>query len=333
MKDTPPHPVWKSSLPLARLTSSDWQNLGVAAFLFTLGFCLFHFLGNTSDAERWGRSALGWMIHRWNDSGIAMGSGDYSHGFLVPLASLYVVRSLRKELLMAPKKVTPAALVFVVGALLLHYLGVKAQQTRLSLFALIGLIWSVPFYLYGWQVAKRLIFPCSFLIFAVPLNFLTGLSTHLRHINADVSASILRGLGLDVKAVGTGIFGPPHYNQFSELKLDVADPCSGIRSLTAMMALTAIYGYLVMKGFWRKWALFLAGIPLAMAGNVFRIVIIGILSEAINTEIATGLPHDYAGFLVFGMAIALMVGVSILLNKDFKQMGAAWKRNLASKRI
>ena len=333
MKANPLKEVWRSSYPLARLHAADWKNLAIVSVLITFGFSLFHFLGNTADAERWGRSALTWMVQRWKDSGISMGSGDYSHGFLVPLASLYVVWTQRKELLMAPKRVTPAALVFVIGALLLHYVGVKAQQTRLSLFALIGLIWSVPFYLYGWQVAKRLLFPCAFLIFAVPLNFLTGLSSQLRLINADVSASILRGLGLDVKAVGTGIFGPPHYNQFSELKLDVADPCSGIRSLTAMMALTAIYGYLVMKGFWRKWALFLAGIPLAMAGNIFRIVIIGILSEAISTKLATGLFHDYAGFLVFGIAIVLMVGVSILLNKDFKQMGSKWKQHLASKRI
>jgi exosortase/archaeosortase family protein len=54
-----------------------------------------------------------------------------------------------------------------------------------------------------------------------------------------------------------------------------------------------------------------------MAGNIFRIVSIGIMAEAINTNIATGLPHDYAGFIVFGCAIALMVSLSILLKRDF----------------
>ncbi len=332
MKD-PLKEVWRSSYPFARLHSGDWRNVIIAAVLFTLAFSMFHFLGNTSDSERLGRSIFLWLVRRWNDSGISMGSGDYSHGFLVPLAALYVTWTQRKTLILAPKKITPAALVFVIGSLLLHYLGVKSQHARLSVLAVIGLVWSVPFYLYGWHVAKVLIFPCAFLIFAVPLNFLSGLSNQLRLINAEISAAILQGVGLDVKAVGTGIFGPPNYDKFSELKLDVADPCSGIRSLTAMMALTAIYGYLVMKGFWRKWILFLAGIPLAMAGNIFRIVIIGILSEAINTEIATGLPHDYAGFLVFGIAIALMVGVSVLLNKDFSQVIGSWKRHLISKRI
>lgn len=332
MLSNPTPRLYDPRLPLLRLSSGDWTRLALSGGLIALGFALFHFLGNTADDERMGRSALVWMVMRWKDSGISMGSGDYSHGFLVPLASLYVVWSQRDTLLRAPKRLTPSALVLVAGSLLLHYLGVKAEHTRISLAAGIGLLWSIPYYLYGWQVAKRLIFPCAFLIFAVPLNFLDGISSHLRLINAEVSAAVMRGLGLDVQAVGTAIFGPP-YDARATLKLDVADPCSGIRSLTAMMALTAIYGYMVMRGFWRKWALFLAGIPLAMAGNVARIVMIGILSEAINTDIATGLPHDYAGFIVFGIAIALMVGVSVLLNKDFSTLLPSWKRRLASARI
>ncbi len=171
--------------------------------------------------------------------------------------------------------------------------------------------------MYGWQVAKRLIFPCSFLIFAVPLNFLENLTFPLRIVNTQVAVSVLQSIGLDVKQVGSAIYGPP-YNATATLKLDVADPCSGIRSLTAMLALTAIYGYLVLPGLWRKWALFLCAIPLAMAGNIFRIVSITIMAEAINTELATGLPHDYAGFIVFGFAIALMVGLSIILQRTHK---------------
>jgi exosortase len=292
--------------------------LGFTSALFTFAFILFHFMGNSVNSGKWSRSALVWLFHRWNDSGIAMGSGDYSHGFLVPIASLYVVWMQRDALLRAPKKSSVVGLGFVVLALIAHYLGVKVQHTRLSILSLIGLFWSVPFYLYGWQVAKMLIFPCSFLIFAVPLNFLDGLSFPLRMINTTISVNVLQFLGLDVKQVGTGIYGPP-YNASATLRLDVADPCSGIRSLTAMMALTAIYGYLVLNGLWRKWILFLAAIPLAMAGNIFRIVSIGIMAEAINTNIATGISHDYAGFIVFGCAIALMVSLSLLLKHDFSR--------------
>ncbi len=309
--------IWNSRYPLTVLNRKDIVRLSLCAMLFAFGFALFHLMGSVPNLGDWGRSALVWMVKRWNDQGISMGSGDYSHGVLVPIAALYVVWIQKDALIRADKKSSALGLAFVCLALLGHYMGVKTQHTRLSLLALIGLLWSIPYYLFGWQVAKRLIFPCSFLIFAIPLNFLNGLTYELRKVNTIVSVNILQFLGLDVKQVGTGIFGPP-YNASATLKLDVADPCSGIRSLTSMMALTAIYGYLVLPGIWRKWFLFLAAIPLAMAGNIFRIVSIGIMAEAINTDIATGLPHDYAGFIVFGCAIILMVGLSMLLNPNFR---------------
>lgn len=306
--------IWKSRYPLTVLNRGDWMRLFVSSLLFTFGFTLFHLMGSVPHLGPWGRSVLVWLGNRWNDQGISLGSGDYSHGFLVPIAALYAVWIQRDELIRAPKKISTLGLFLVCLALAGHYLGVKTQHARLSLLSLMGLCWSAPFYLFGWQVAKRLIFPCSFLIFAVPLNFLEGLTYPLRKMNTLVSVIILQFLGLDVKQVGTAIYGPP-FDASASFKLEVADPCSGIRSLTAMMALTAIYGYLVLPGLWRKWVLFLASIPLAMAGNVFRIVSIGILVQALNTNAATGLPHDYAGFIVFGFAIALMVGLSLFLKR------------------
>lgn len=314
--------IWNARYPLTSLNRKDWCRLVSSALLFTMGFALFQLMGSVPNLGTWGRSVLAWVVERWSDQGISMGSGDYSHGFLVPVASLYVVWIQRDHLIRAQKKVSLMGLGLVCLALLGHYFGVKTQHARLSLLSLIALSWSIPFYLYGWQVAKRLLFPCAFLIFAVPLNFLDGLTYPLRKVNTQMSVGILQFLGLDVKQVGTAIYGPP-YNASATLKLDVADPCSGIRSLTAMMALTAIYGYLVLKGVWRKWILFLAAIPLAMAGNIFRIVSIGIMAEAINTNIATGLPHDYAGFIVFGCAIALMVSLSLFLNRDFSRKASA----------
>jgi exosortase len=317
---------------LAPLTRQDLLRLVPPALLITVAFALFHFLGSGIYAYSQSHSALRWMMDRWKDNGIAMGSGDYSHGFLVPLASGWVVWRMRDELLQAPKRMSTLGLLGVVGCLFIHYVGYKTQQTRFSLIAMIGLTWTLPFYLYGWQVAKRLIFPCAFLIFAVPLNFLEGFQFPLRKFNAGISASILQGLGIDVKQSGTAIYGPP-YDASAKLRLDVADPCSGIRSLTAMMALTAIYGYVLMRGPIRKWLLFAASIPLAMAGNVFRIVSIGILSEAFDSDLAAGLPHDYAGFIVFGMAIALMVVVGNLINLNPLEGYQRWKKRLASARI
>jgi len=316
MTTLPLQQIWNPRYPLTRLRQSDWTKISLGAALITSLFILFQYFGSPPGIGGHGRSALKWLIERWNDVGISMGSGDYSHGFLVPIASAYILWQQKDELIQTPKRVTPAALILILGCLFLHYVGFITQHHRLSIISLIGLSWSIPFYLYGFQVAKRLLFPCAFLMFAVPLNFLDQLTFPLRIVNTRVSVDVLQILGLDVRQVGTAIYGPP-FDATATLKLDVADPCSGIRSLTAMMALTAIYGYVVLKGIWRRWLLFICAIPLAMAGNIFRIVSIGIMAEAIDTRLATGLPHDYAGFIVFGFAIALMVALSILLQREF----------------
>lgn len=315
--------VWDERLQLARLEKEDFTRIGLLVGALSLIFLMFHFQGNSSDAGRWGRSAFVWMYLRWSDSGIAMGgSGDYSHGFLVPIASALVIWLKKDELLRVDKSVTRTGLALVIFCLLAHYLGAKAQQTRLSLLAMVGLTWCIPLYLYGWSVARILLFPCSFLIFALPLNFLDQMTFPLRMVNTNVAVAVLEGLNFNIKQVGTAILGPP-YDQTAELQLDVADPCSGVRSLTAMMALTAVYGFFVMKGFWRKWALFVISVPLAMIGNMFRITSLVILANAFGSKVATTLIHDYSGYVVFGVAIALMVATSFVLNQDF---GALWKK-------
>lgn len=312
--------IWNPGISLTRLTRKDVAPIAFGTALLTSLFLLFQWFGAAAGIGPYDNSALAWLIERWQDVGISMGSGDYSHGFLVPVATLYLVWMQRDALIQAPKRVTPFALVPIVLSLLVHYVGYTTQHPRLSIISLIGLCWSIPLYLYGWHVGLRLMFPCAFLLFAVPMNFLDQLTFPLRIVNTRISVEILQFLGLEVRQIGTAIYDSP-FDARATLKLDVADPCSGIRSLTAMMALTAIYGYVVLHGIWRRWMLFILAIPLAMAGNIFRIVSIGIVAEAIDTRLATGLPHDYAGFIVFGFAIFLMVMLSLFLKREFHLPG------------
>ena len=97
---------------LVSLSPADWVRVILTAGLISFVFILFHFLGTPDGYGPWGRSALLWLTQRWGDSGISMGSGDYSHGFLVPLASLYVVWTQRDAFLRCPKRETPIGLVF-----------------------------------------------------------------------------------------------------------------------------------------------------------------------------------------------------------------------------
>ena len=135
---------------------------------------------------------------------------------------------------------------------------------------MIGLIWAVPYALWGRGVARLMVFPAAFLFFTVPVSsFIDFFTIHLRIFSSAIATGLLNGLGLDVHRSGTALYSRTAGSEFS---VDVADPCSGIRSLFAMMALAAGYAYLTQKTIVRKWLLFASSIPIAMVGNMFRIM-------------------------------------------------------------
>ncbi|MBU1693764.1 MAG: exosortase/archaeosortase family protein [Verrucomicrobia bacterium] len=313
--------IWSERWRLAVLTPDLLIKLALAAVLVGLTFCLFHLQGNTVEIRRFSRSTILWMVGRWQDA-----NGDNSHGWLIPWVSLWAVWHRRKEILSAPRRVSGGGLAVVVGALLMHWVGAKAQQVRLSLFALIGLLWGVPFYLYGWQVARHLVFPAAFLVFCIPLNFLDSLTFPLRLMVTVVSTHFLNGIGIAVRRSGSAIYSLAE----GGFQLDVADPCSGLRSIIALTALTAVYAYLTQKNMIKKWLLFAASIPLAIIGNIARVMTIALMAEAFGQEIAVGLYHDYSGFIFFPVSLGLMILLGSLLNSDPKEVWFRWKNALLS---
>ncbi len=309
--------IWSERYRLAALSRQEWLGAFWGAVIVVFLFVLFHYLGNTVEDVN-SRSAFHWMVARWSDK-VSFGGADYSHGWLIPLVSLFVVWYRRKEILDAPRSVCNWGLAVIVVALLMHWVGAKMQQTRLSLAALILLLWGFPLYFFGWQVARRLIFAVSYLVFAIPLNFLDVVSFRLRYFSSAVATNLINALGVAVRRDGVRLYAESGFN------FEVADPCSGLRSLLAMTALTAVYAYFTQRSFWKKWALFICSMPLAVAGNIARIVTVGLVAEAFGERVATGIYHDWSGYIVFTVAILLMVGVGSLLNLDYRTFWRRWK--------
>ena len=310
--------IWSEQWRLAVLNRADLARAVLISLIIGFVFFLFHYQGNTLDVRVFGRSALAWMVERWTDD-IEYG-GDYSHGWLIPILSLYVVWTRRKELAAAPKAISYTGLSLVVACLLLHWLGAKAQQTRLSLFALVGLTWTIPYYFYGWQVAKRLIFPCAYLIFCIPFNFLDSVTHPLRIFATSVATFLLNGVGIGVEQSGARL----HSLSPGGFDLDVADACSGIRSLIAITALTAIYANLTQRTAWRQWLMFFMSIPLALVGNVVRIFTTGIVAEAFGTDMAMQMYHDFSGFIIFMVVFILLISVGSLMERSWYEEKKRW---------
>ena len=308
--------IWSDRWRLGALTKSELLAIALFSVLIGMLYLMFHLLGNTvSEVES--RSAFVWMIARWSDA-VSFGA-DYSHGYFIPVVSLVLIWMKRDELFECEKQVNVYGLYVIIMALLLHWVGAKMQQTRFSLMSLILLIWAVPFYFYGWKVAKLLIFPVSYLIFCIPLNFLDSLSAPLQVLVSRISEFVLNGVGIECYRSGT-VLESPYF-----ASLNVEAPCSGLRSLLAMTAIAAVYAYFTQKTFIKKWILFLLSILCAVAGNIGRIISIAIISMVFGKEFGTGLYHDFSGYLFFGgIALSLLVVFGKLLNVNYRELFKRW---------
>jgi exosortase len=281
----------------------------VAAVLVLL-VVLFGFHGNRERLDAQSPSAVQWMTARWTGDVAA----DMSYGWLIPLVSLYALWMRREAIGSAVKNPDWRGLLLSAAALVVYWAGVQGQQTRLTLMALILLLWSIPFAYWGWGVARQLVFPIGYLIFCVPLSFLDALTFPLRLFASAASSGILNGLGIMTTRTGTAL-------QADGFNFEIADPCSGLRSVLAMTALAAAYAHFYQKDRLRQLLLFLSAFPLAVAGNMIRIVMIGIVARLFGQDRAVGFYHDYSGYVFFIAAASLMLGVATLINHDWK---TAW---------
>ncbi|MBL7114466.1 MAG: exosortase/archaeosortase family protein [Kiritimatiellae bacterium] len=283
-----------------------------ASILAGLTFVMFHLLGNTvSEIQH--RSVFVWMVARWSDK-ISFGT-DYSHGWLIPLVSIAALWHRREAIRRAQSNPSPMGLIVIASALLLHWVGARMQQPRVSLMAFIALPWGFALYFHGLELARLLTFPCAYLAFCIPLNFLDALAFPLRTFAANLSALTLNGLGIEAVRVGSAIYS----SAGGGFNFDVADPCSGLRSLLAMVSLVAAYAFFTQKGI-RQWILFFLSIPIAVFGNVVRIVSIGLFAVGFGTEVALKVYHDYSGYIIFAGSTLLMLAVARVINLNVRQL-------------
>lgn len=302
---------WWGGFRWSRLSGAARMELGFWAVVAGGLFFLFHLHGNSQEIATCRHSLFLWLRTRW--------VGDYAYCLFLPLASLVALWWRRKDIAAAPKRADWRGIPAVMLALFLHWVGVLAQQPRISMAALILLLWGIPFLLYGWGVARWLLFPCGYLFLAIPLNFIDSMTAPLRLFATAVAAGILNGFGLEVQRVGAGLFSGAG-NAFA---FNVAPECSGLRSLLAMTALMAFYAWYSQKTIAKQWGLFLCCVPVAIVANICRIILVVVVAAFFGQETAMGLWHDYSGYPIFLISVALMLALDRLLNLDYR---TAWNR-------
>lgn len=244
---------------------------------------------------------------------------DMSYGWYIPLFSLYVLWQERRKIVESLGKPSVIGLLFVLPSLLVGFLGIRGLQVRFEILGFIGLLFGLTWTFFGRRTVGSAIFPIGFLLFCMPLHsYLDLVTIHLRLLAVSIAAGTLQGCGVEIVRQGTMLASPT-----GVFAIDIAEPCSGLRSLFAMMALTAGYAYFTQPTWFRRGLLFALSIPIAILGNVSRIFSIVIVAATCSADFATGFYHDYSGYIVFLVAILLMVATGGLITKGAEKCAAS----------
>jgi exosortase len=242
---------------------------------------------------------------------------DYTHGFLILPLALYFVWEKREELRRltpVPSRLGAALLAFGLVMLVVGSVGAELFLQRFSLVVVLaGLVWLIL----GTAFLRALAFPLAFLVFMVPLPaiVMNAVAFPLQLFAAQTATFCLETAGIPVLREGNTIV-------LANTTLEVAEACSGIRSLQALLALGAVYGHFTQKTVWKKWALVVLSVPIAIAANAFRVAGTGFAAQYIGPEAAQGFYHSFAGWIVFAVAFVLLLGTGTLLSRVKDAPGA-----------
>lgn len=238
---------------------------------------------------------LVWMAERFDAH-----DSFYSHGWLIPFASGWLVWQNRQALARLPRKASARGLWLLVPALAVHVLAARFDVNVASGVALWAALWGLVWTCWGLGVLKAVRFPLAFLIFMIPLPgvLLIAASFHMKLWAAAAATLVLNALGLAATQAGSMIHLPT-------VTVIVDDVCSGLRSLISLLALAVLWtAVMPARRPWQRLTVVAAAIPIALVANIVRIVLLVLVAAIYGPQTAEGFIHYGSGFVVFLVALA-----------------------------
>lgn len=253
-------------------------------------------------------STLQWLVVSW------LNNDYYSHGFLIPLISGYIVYNMREDLKNTEKKQTQEGLFVFVGGIIMYGIGSLNTIRFISGLSLIITIFGLVLYLYGWKFTNKIRFPLLFLIFMVPLPIIDIVAPPAQTIAASGSFNIAKLVGIPIQRVGNQLMLPTG-------TYEVAIECSGLNSLISLLSLGTIYAFILEGGLLMRLTIFFSAVPIAMAGNVLRITSVLIVGYKYGTDVAEGYFHQFSSLVLFSVALIGLFAVGRIFGKlKFKKI-------------
>jgi exosortase len=245
-------------------------------------------------------------IQWWDDP-------NYSHGFLVPLFSGFLLWQQRHELRSLTPRGTMLGVAVLVAGILELVLGDLGAENFLMRSSLLVIVAGLILFHLGPRILRAVAFPLGFLIFMIPLpaTLFYAITFPLQGFAASQAATILEWIGIPVLLDGNVI-------HLSQLSLGVTEACSGIRSLISLLAGAAAWAYLAMPRGWIAVLFVAAAIPVTIIANVARVVLTGIIGQQWGVEYASGFFHEFAGWGIYLFAFACLIGVHALIHSTLR---------------
>jgi exosortase len=246
---------------------------------------------------------------------------NWNHGIVIPLFSLYLLYSRRNEILSAPCKRSyfglALFLLFTVAGVVAYYPMLNTWGTNICMvLTLFGLV----LYLCGWRIIALTWLPILFLLFALPIsdNIYVKVAGPLQALAAKYSAIILNLLGARIEVAQSRL--TIHSLGGFIHPLEVAEACSGVRSLLAFVALGVAWAYLENRPVWQRAILVAATVPVAVACNILRVTITATMFVIDKPELGTDFMHEFTGLLMLIPAFLIFWGLSGLLKRIFVEV-------------
>jgi exosortase len=251
------------------------------------------------------------LVREWEDP-------NWSHGFLIPLFSIYFLYSRRHELFATPRRVCLWGLPIMIAGIFQVLIGVyPIQNYWISHLGMIPILFGLVLYLAGPKIIRLIWLPIVFLAFAMPIpgTLYSRIALPLQNLAAAASQVILRlsGVSIVVKQSSLTLISVTGV----ERHLTVAEACSGMRMLMAFLALGVAMAYLDERPVWQRVTLVIMGVPIAVLCNVIRVLITSTMFVWDRPELGQDFMHSFTGMLMLAPALLMLWGLGRLLGSLF----------------
>jgi len=248
------------------------------------------------------------LFERWNYD------PDMGHGFFVPFVAGFIVWQKRQQLLTLPQTPNWWGLAVVLYGGLQLLIATLGAELFLAQTAFVISVIGIVLLLGGTAWVRALAFPLFLLFFMVPIPTVVynSVTFPLQLLASRVATYALSLMQIPVLREGNIL-------ELAEQKLSVVEACSGIRSLLSLTFLSLVYGYFCESKIWLRVVLFISTLPIAIVANSSRVTLTGVLTEY-KPELAEGFFHTASGWVIFMVALAILVLLHQILNWIYRRV-------------